>query len=597
MKRLAAFFLTSLLFFTAFILPADGRTGFPPCWIPPKIDDDGMLAMVRTLLSAPEGSLDAKIDSVGSLMRGGVSSRAMLKACDMVREAIDTASGNPQERLSRKANYYALLYGVYNQVPDTALSMASIDTARRYAEQLPASVRKALVFADYGSAHQCYGSTETAHRYLRRAIDEFRALGPGYEVNISICCFQLATDYLNMGDRDGLNKCMEEMRLLMESNPAPSIAYDYYSVLSSYYDVVYADEGDERWRDSAMIYSKAVISAMEKVVNPARLRINPVWAYYNVAVMYELYYRPPVTDSIEHYLVLAERVNESYHRGLPIKQECDISLMDLRAWLYYEKGDYADAERTMNEVLALLDEVEKSSPNTVVTERGEAYSFFVEFYESRNRYEDALRYQKLLTENNGRRYDIARNRALHDLQVRYEVEKKEARITRLEEKNRAARAAVVFTVFIAAVLLGALLLLWFVFRLRKINLQQRLYEAALTAELSDRELARLHRQLGADVSRSVAESLKAALESSPLDREAAARYRTALDGLSFQDADRLLASSAEPLTGMDRKYILCFLIGMSTPDVCALFSVEPGSVYVVRSRLRKKFGKGAVLPF
>lgn len=45
------------------------------------------------------------------------------------------------------------------------------------------------------------------------------------------------------------------------------------------------------------------------------------------------------------------------------------------------------------------------------------------------------------------------------------------------------------------------------------------------------------------------------------------------------------------ITGMDLKYIICFVADMYIKDICLIFNIEEASVRTVRYRIRKKFVK------
>ncbi|MBQ9751709.1 MAG: hypothetical protein IJV81_02615 [Paludibacteraceae bacterium] len=61
--------------------------------------------------------------------------------------------------------------------------------------------------------------------------------------------------------------------------------------------------------------------------------------------------------------------------------------------------------------------------------------------------------------------------------------------------------------------------------------------------------------------------------------------------------ERLCQKSSRPLTTTNLSYIICFLAGLSTHTVAAIFKIEPGTVYTVRYRLHAYFTTDAVLPF
>ncbi len=417
---------------------------------------------------------------------------------------------------------------------------------------------------------------------MQRALDMYGQLS-GYERQQSLCLYQMAIEYMNQRDTSGLGDILGQMTLLHDGHPSDAnITYDYYSVLSLDYTARFEeDPSDLELRDTMLRHMKAAAAAMENIPPEqwSQYQIEPVWAYYNIAVSYDLYFDSPVTDSISKYLAKAEQARFYPGQDERGRMETFISTEDERAWLKYYDGDYAGAKASMDSVLAVIAKVEAVSPNTVITERGEAYSFYVEMYSSLGQFDKALEYQQLLEENNRKRYDVQRLSELHDVSERYQNEKKQAEIERLKARSRWR----LWLIFSLALLLGALSLVYILYRR---NAEQKLYEAALEAE---------KRMAGTDAATLILEKLKSDIGSLPVSNP----YRTvALEALSRpvlgKQADRVFAAAEKPLSNMDRKYLYCFLAGLSAEQIGGLFNIETDSVYTVRYRLRRKFPKGAL---
>ena len=439
---------------------------------------------------------------------------------------------------------------------------------------------EASAIYDHADALLRSGDVAEAHAEMQRALDLYRTI-PGSEKRQSLCLYQLAIEYFNQRDTSALAGILGQMKALVDANPSDkNIAYDYYSVLSSDYTARFEDNPDDlSLRDGLIETMKKAAFAMEGI--PAdewkRYQIEPVWAWYNIAVSYDLYFDPPVTDSVSKYLEKAEQVRVYPGQTLQGEMETFISTEDLRAWLKYGQGDYAGAKASMDSVLAVIEKVEQTSPNTVITERGEAYAFYVEMYSSLGQYDKALEYQQLIEENNKKRYDVERLSELHDVSERYQNEKKQAEIERLQTLSRWRLGLIL----VLALLLGALVLAYLLYRR---NAEQKLYEAALEAE---------NRMAEADAANLLLEKLKADISSLPSTNPYREAALEALSKPGLQKQAELAFSSAEkPLSQMDRKYLYCFLAGLGTEQIGVLFNIETASVYTVRYRLRKKFPKG-----
>ena len=288
------------------------------------------------------------------------------------------------------------------------------------------------------------------------------------------------------------------------------------------------------------------------------------------------------------------------------RQEVSISIQDMWAWLHYYRKQYGAAEQTMREVLARIDSVAEYHPNTVVTERGEAYAFMVMLCTEQGRYREALDWQERLIENNAVRYDIDKTASLQEIETRYEVEKQALEMERLQERNLAFRR---FLYLLLSLLFCAILLI-VVLYLRKKNTEEKLYEAALEADnmrsAMDVALAttspekgesgREDKQDGMRALQLLADNLIKQLQQMPVSCAYKSQSISHLQALNWENLAQL-CTRGNRLTNMDKRYILCFAAGMSVEDVADLFHIEPASVYTVRYRLRKKFPADSMFPY
>ena len=460
--------------------------------------------------------------------------------------------------------------------------------------------QRALAQRNYGIDAFKQGHSDSAQDSLIAAYDTFMRL-QRYDY-ASLCLYERAIEYMNIGAFDQMEVLMRQMEALtqmpnQQAGAEALILFNYYSVASAYYAQL--DSGD-----LAIRYGEQSIRAMEQLPNPEQWRIIPPWNYYNQALYYDFYTSPRQTDSIEVYLMRAEHAATLLSHPED-RQEVSISIQDMWAWLQYYRGQYRAAEQTMREVLTMIDSVAEYPPNTIVTERGEAYAFMVMLCTDQGRYREALYWQERLIENNAVRYDIDKTASLQEIETRYEVEKKTLEMERLQESNLAFRRLLYL---LLSLLLCAFLLI-VVLYLRKKNTEAKLYEAALEADnirsamdatlasasLEKGEWNRENKPDSITAMQLLADSLIKQLQQLP----GSCAYKVhSIDRLQQLDLEHILQLCAQGsrLTNMDKRYILCFAAEMSVEDVANLFHIEPASVYTVRYRLRKKFPT-AIFPY
>ncbi len=386
---------------------------------------------------------------------------------------------------------------------------------------------------------------------------------------VSLCYYNIATLYMNQRDTIGMQQTLHKMYALRQNHPDNNaIAYDYLSVRQTYHVCLFEETGDTPARDQAMNDGKRAIAYLEQMTNDelCQRKVNPVWNYYNVAVSYDLYYDPRPTDSIVRYLDKARQANTK----LPFLTQSehlqgDISIRDLQAWLYLYDAQYDKAEAEMNAVLALIDTVETMSPNAILTERGEAYAFMVELYETTGQIDKALHYQKLYTDNNRERFSTEKNRALHEVEAQYNIEKKDRTINEMRW---------LIAGLILIMILGTLIAI-----LRRRNREQTRYEAAVDADME--------RQAQHTTLMTIVQGLQN-------DFPAVGEQ---LQKVDITLAEAIVSHAEKPLTLVDKRYMLCFIAGLKPAEIATLFNVEPASIYTVRYRIKKKFPNGYPLPF
>ena len=396
-------------------------------------------------------------------------------------------------------------------------------------------------------------SPEKAHALFQEFADKCHARGD-YEME-SCALYEMATNYLDQRDTLGMRRILDRMKSLAQDHPDNlGACYSYYSVLGAYYAALCETDTLATTRQAMFGALRSAIDYQEQMTwdDYRRQAIVPAWNYYNMAVCYDLYCNPPLRDSIVKYLDLADKSNRANTENQHFQhQQIDVSIRDEKAWLLYYDGKIEEALAEMNAVLSLIDSVELVSPNTVITERGEAYGFFVEVYSSIGNYEKALEYETLKAQNDQVRFGVQRNAAVREVEAKYNVAKVETRLARVRGW---------------AVSLGALLLFFialaFYYRLLVRSKEEGRYTAAVEALV-----------------------------------ETDADIRSLTESVSSDKAAQIISLAQKPLSAVERKYILLFMSGKSTEEVAEVMHVAPASVYTMKYRIKKKYPDSFPLPF
>jgi hypothetical protein len=477
------------------------------------------------------------------------------------------------------------------------------DQERHYLEKALETALKSKI--DAVCAH-CYnacaymeikrGDVKKAHEYLYKAIHYFDKT-ENYTKS-SEMLYVIATNFHEIKDTDGLQRVLGQMEQYLQKDTSKQSRYQYNAIKHTRYGLLMdkqkeQGEVDYRMVDSSLVYIRDNVALVENHLD----ELSPNWmhgyAYYYLAKELDDYY-PAQTDSIHLYLDRAlrllqaeavSRTNESAS-----EKELRIYLGTVRASALLREGRNQQAYKVLSETLDLLSTLEDHVNLNVM--RSRTYRLMVEYYEKTGQPALALKYHKLLLENEDRSHEKEKVQAINDTAAKYETEKKEIRIQSLEQENKAARRILWLSVGLLLTLLTVSLLVVLWNRLKRRNVEQQLYETALLAELRQNELQELHnakQQLEQDPVEHTIEKIAQLISGSLIEKDIKKGYLENISKIDPKLLEQAYRTSEEKVTGMELKYMVCFLAAMDVKDISLIFDVEPASVRTVRYRIRKKF--------
>ena len=484
---------------------------------------------------------------------------------------------------------------------------------------------RAFAYKIYGSMQSLRGNISLGHEYLYKAINLYESLN-NYE-GVFTCLSGIVQCLTQTRDSAGLRKVIEQMQQYIGE---PSFSgnykclYDLYSAQYIYYDLLAKENRNTAYNDSALIVSRKIINLIEN--NRIKPTVSSIAvAYYNMALSYAKCYSNR-HDSIYFYLDKALELKTGYQLT---DIEMEISVYEFYAELHFEHKKYDRAEKDMLHVLSLL---EDRDYYTVIPHYSQVYKFLAMYYEAMNRPDEALKYHKLLLENEKKRYDNDKIVAMDDMLVKYETEKKKEQIDRLTERNKTAKKILILSIGLIIFLLIGLLVLILLHKSRKKNLEHSIYETALLAELKhteldrnreekehlqqqydnlktqadrnkqkaqlyDAKLKRIKQQLEQKPTKIMIEKLTDWISKSGMEEAKKNTYIRQLSELDIDALEQGYLTTDEKISNMDMKYIICFASDMDVKDMSILFNVEPASIRSVRYRIKKKFGEKNTFKF
>lgn len=491
---------------------------------------------------------------------------------------------------------------IYSMLEQPERQIAAIDSAVALIDGTDGEPQvRAAIYTNAGDAQISHGSIERGHELFFKAISIYEEMG-GCDMEISNCLYQLAVGYLQILDYAGLEYVMGQMQeLCAKPGVDPNCLYDLYSVKTALYAVMHdKDPGNKSLSDSTLLYSHKAIDIIEGHPGKLRARVVPSWNYYNHAR--SLFRAPDVAERYDSVAAYLDKALKAVPQEESVSREVHISVYLLQGEMLYRQGLYARAEECADKARELLGM--DAASNSLVVEWEHLWRLYADVCEATGRYRNAVGYRKQAEEVMAKRFDGEKAEALKRLEVKYEVEKKEAAIASLQEQGRAARRIAWLLGIVAVVLAAIIALVVVVAQMRRRNVEQQLYETALLAELRQEELDRTRtamelRQAKSNdgIFASAIGKVLSIISASAIDGKQKEEYTAQLRQLDAARLDADFSEISRQMTQMDLKYAICFYIGMEVRDIASVFNVEPASVYTVRYRMRKKFGGSTAMRF
>jgi hypothetical protein len=480
--------------------------------------------------------------------------------------------------------YYSALTTCYNKTGDTETACTVADSILIYTERIDDTHwEKAEGFFTCGILQHTAGNqVSQGQDYIAKALQIYESLD-GYEERQSNCLYHLAIPYLAANDHEGMEKIVNRLEALARKINSKDVWFQLYSLKQAYYgDLSTRNPEQESLLDSSVVYSKKTIDLIERYYDELSTVHLPFYNYYNLAVLYLENYGHQ-TDSARYYLEKAEKWIHIPANAADATIYMDIVTANVYAWAFFYDERYPEAENRMLEALELMQQVDN---NFIIPELSDTYGFFVQLYEKTHRPALALKYQKLLTENELKRLDSEKAQALNEIETQYETEKKENQILELQnEKSRYLRIILLITGFLVIFLITGISVVVNL-RLRHKNREQKQYESALLSEQLQMEKEERMEQ---NTVQWAVEKITGIIETSVIVPAKKEQYFATLKGKHFGILENTIASCTGKITAMDLKYTVCFAIDMDVKDIALMFNIEPASVYTVRYRIRRKY--------
>lgn len=254
---------------------------------------------------------------------------------------------------------------------------------------------------------------DKALTYGYEALDRFEQLGNGLEV--AIVKSRIGEIFETLGRyEDAYPLLLEAEEVLKESISYRSMGYNYLR-LARYY-----------WQKKDTLQTEIAYSAYVLAAEKREKKAYLGSAYHRLGSFYQ---------DIENY----EKAEHNFNKALVANKGSGYDLIDLMAkfklgGLFVEQGRFEEAISVLEQTIFETEELAKKEGGVLAVDFEEIYAEMAKAYEGMGAYEEAYAYQSLHKAVSDSLFTAEANRAIIEMQTKYETEKKEAELEQKEQQ-------------------------------------------------------------------------------------------------------------------------------------------------------------------
>lgn len=373
----------------------------------------------------------------------------------------------------------------------------SFGEALKYAGKAEDYYREGRILEHYSLFESKYGDVAKGFDLTQKAINAYRKSNVNSDRHISRCYYYQAIIFLQLDDMDGLGNLIGEMESF-----TPKVAqlnrsyhlYNLYSVQEAYFGTLYeTSKGKERERlaekfnEVSLKTIHLLESSPEEFVGTS---VNPVWNYYNRAVMFLNFYDHPQMDSLQYYLNKALAVDLSNKRDDDFEMRVSGARLLAEAWM--KNGNYGKAKEI---ILSMADDLRGAKDlNSVIVDKIELYKDLVEIAREEGNYDDALQYSDSIRSLEHDRFMLERAQAVKDIEIKYQT--KETELALAQSEKRRANTLMWLFATVGLLLAGIVIFTLYAGRQRRRRMSREI------------EFARIREDIGKEITRHYIEGLE-----------------------------------------------------------------------------------------
>ncbi len=410
--------------------------------------------------------------------------------------------------------------------------------------------------------------------------------------------------YEKIKDWSHLSECYTNIGNLLASQKADEQAVVYFEKALTFarrsldpeqqagvYNDFYSGYIDRYRRQPDPEFLKKAISGFQEAIALCRQYPNEIPAQYlptllsNLGECYLLQKKPDLArQMLQEALRLAKPIHYDQYIGP--------NNYALLAEIDFGQGKNQAAQNNMVEAECHYDALDWSSQLTIAGQLAKVNA-------EQKRWPDAFRWQKRYQAATDSLGHQERNRAIASLNVRYDVEKKDAQIDSLTQETANQRKLMGLAIGLA---LALLVLAWVGFRLWRVQQQlNSVQKKDFDVKIGQKERTLTMHALSLTTKSALLSDLRNVLQGHP-ESKAALRlidqnaqvdeevdtFRRHFEAVYPQFFQNLQAHAQQPLSSIDLRYCAYLYMGLTTKEIANLLNIDPASIRVAKYRLKQK---------
>lgn len=477
--------------------------------------------------------------------------------------------------LAKKEKKETVLSELYSRIAHNYLFLGNskqarleLDSASTFLSKTTKNNTIALYYYVSGDYYNSTLDEAQAHKNYYQAIRHYEQSDGNY-VKATYILHNIAFSYIQKKDASNLKILLKRMRSIFEKDlNNVRIEVPYKRVNSYYYSILYENEKNSMYLDSAIINSRDIITRYEQDKNK---ELIPQEVAYDYICFVENSLKKGNIDYDQAELM----VDKAMTMAMPTDTAMRVNSLWSKAQIYKEQNESEKTKVVLEKQLQLMNNWSVAEDLAMYVD---LYSLLSDVCNNLGEYKEALAYKKEELKYKDKIIDEKKYQIISDLQTKYETEKKEAKI------NQQRQLIVLLSAICIIAIIGVFFLLKWKRVLKIVNLKQK---KIVKLQKSEAKLQMQNDSKKADIQehQNLLINKVSLLVNEKLQNFADDQKRY-LDKLDAIDRDSIFILQNKGFNELRIQYCICFGIGMKKEHISLCYNIVDQTIRKHRSTIK-----------